>query len=63
MTEAAKKKSQPQQAADDCLHGYEELVVAIIDAHHKGRNFKSDRRGLFISTCRLYIVLWSVFTN
>ena len=31
-----KKKSQTQQAADDRLHGYEELVAAIINAHHEG---------------------------
>lgn len=31
---AAKRKSRPLQAADECLHGYEELIAAIIDAHH-----------------------------
>ena len=30
---AAKKKSHPLQAAADCLHGYKELIAAIIDAH------------------------------
>ena len=36
ISDRSHKKSQPPQAADahDCLHGYEELVAAIIDAHH-----------------------------
>lgn len=31
---AAKKKSQHQQPADSCLHGYKDLVAALIDAHY-----------------------------
>ena len=34
---SCKKKSQIQQAANDRLHGYEELVAAIINAHHEGK--------------------------
>ena len=49
---------QLQQAADDCLHGYEELV-AIIDAHHEINKVIGVTCS---SSCRLHIVLWSVLT-